>query len=66
MALTVATMSGYTGAKVVYNLGTMNQINNNISFCNNITSLEVYRGRQQATMISHSGFSLSDTGIIEV
>ena len=37
----------------------------NSSFCN-ISSLEVYRGRQQAIEISHQGFSLSDNGSIEV
>ena len=37
----------------------------NSSFCN-ISSLEVYRGRQQAIEISHLGFSLSDNGSIEV
>ena len=37
----------------------------NSSFCN-ISSLEVYRGRQKAIEISHQGFSLSDNGSIEV
>ena len=41
------------------------QINNNGSFCA-ISSLEVYRGRDQAIEISHQGFSLGDGGIIEV
>ena len=41
------------------------QINNNRSFCA-ISSLEVYRGRDQAIEISHQGFSLGDGGIIEV
>ena len=31
-----------------------------------ISSLEVYRGQQQAIEISHQGFSLSDNGSIEV
>ena len=31
-----------------------------------ISSLEVYRGRQQAIEISYHGFSLSDNGSIEV
>ena len=37
----------------------------NSSFCQ-ISSLEVYRGREQAIEISHQGFSLSDNGSIEV
>ena len=35
------------------------------SFCN-ISSLEVYRRREQAIEISHQGFSLSENGTIEV
>jgi hypothetical protein len=35
------------------------------SFCN-ISSLEVYRGREHAIEISHQGFSLGDNGSIEV
>ena len=35
------------------------------SVCN-ISSLEVYRGRQQAIEISHQGFSLGDNGSIQV
>ena len=31
-----------------------------------ISSLEVYRGREQAIEISHEGFSLSDKGTFEV
>ena len=31
-----------------------------------ISSLEVYRGREQAIEISHQGFSLNDNGSIEV
>ena len=41
------------------------QINNNGSFCA-ISSLEVYRGRDQAIEITHQGLSLGDGGIIEV
>jgi hypothetical protein len=37
----------------------------NSSYCN-ISSLEVYRGREQAIEISHQGFSLGDNGSIEV
>ena len=37
----------------------------NSSLCN-ISSLEVYRGREQAIEISHDGFSLSNSGSIEV
>ena len=37
----------------------------NSSHCN-ISSLEVYRGMEQATEISHDGFSLSNNSNIEV
>ena len=37
----------------------------NSSFCQ-ISSLEVYRGREQAIEIGHQGLSLSDNGTIEV
>ena len=37
----------------------------NSSFCN-ISSLEMYRGRQQVIEVSHQGFSLGDDGSIEV
>ena len=37
----------------------------NNSMCN-ISSLEVYRGREQAIEISHQGFSLGDSGSIQV
>ena len=37
----------------------------NSSFCQ-ISSLEVYRGREQAIEISHEGFSLNGSGSIEV
>ena len=37
----------------------------NSSFCI-ISSLEVYRGREQAIEISHEGFSLNDSGSVEV
>ena len=37
----------------------------NSSFCQ-ISSLEVYRGREQAIEISYQGFSLSGSGSIEV
>ena len=43
--------------------GTSQTVNG--SFCT-ISSLEVYRGREQAIEISHQGFSLSDNGSIEV
>ena len=35
------------------------------SFCH-ISSLEVYRGREQAIEISHEGFSLNENGNTEV
>ena len=37
----------------------------NGSICE-ISSLEVYRGREQATNISHQGFSLTENGTIKV
>ena len=37
----------------------------NSSFCN-ISSLEVYRGRKRAIEINHQGFSLNDSGSVEV
>ena len=37
----------------------------NSSFCH-ISSLEVYRGREQAIEISHQGFSLNSNGNVEV
>ena len=37
----------------------------NGSFCH-ISSLEVYRGREQANEVNHAGFSLRDNGTIEV
>ena len=37
----------------------------NSSVCN-ISSLEVYRGRKQAIEISHQGFSMNDSGSVEV
>jgi hypothetical protein len=43
--------------------GTNQTVNNNVC---QISSLEVYRGREQAIEISHQGFSLSDNGSIEV
>lgn len=41
------------------------QIMSSISDCL-ITSLEVYRGRQQITQISHSGISITHNGSIQV
>jgi hypothetical protein len=43
--------------------GTNQTVNNNIC---NVSSLEVYRGREQGIEISYQGFSLSDNGSIEV
>ena len=49
---------------VIFGFNGTNQTVNG-SFCT-ISSLEVYRGREQATEISHQGFSLSHNGSIEV
>ena len=43
----------------------LHQMQITTSFCH-ISSLEVYRGRDQTIEISHQGFSLSEGGIIEV
>ena len=43
--------------------GTNQRVNS--SFCS-ISSLEVYRGRQQPIEISHQGFSLGDNGSVQV
>ena len=43
--------------------GTNQSVNG--SFCN-ISSLEVYRGREQAIEISHRGFFIGDNGSIKV
>ena len=43
--------------------GTQQQVNS--SLCH-ISSLAVYRGRDQVTEISYHGFNLSDSGTIEV
>ena len=37
----------------------------NSSFCN-ISSLEVYRGREQAIEINYQGISMNDSGSVEV
>ena len=37
----------------------------NNTLCN-ISSLEVYRGREQAIEISHEGFSLTENGVFKV
>ena len=42
---------------------TKKQVNNSVC---RISSLEVYRGREQAIEIGHDGFSLGNSGTIEV
>ena len=49
-----------TDAVVVYE---EEQVNSSVC---NISSLEVYRGREKAIEISHNGFSLSERATIEV
>ena len=65
MLMTAATLISLNGsaidAVVVYS-GTRQPANG--SFCN-IASLEVYRGKEQAIEINHSGFSLGNRGTIE-
>ena len=48
---------------VVYHRPTGQPVNS--AFCH-ITSLEVYRGRNEAVKISHGGFHLNQRGAIEV
>ena len=43
--------------------GTNQRVNSSVC---NISSLEVYRGREQAIEISHEGFSLNGNGSVEV
>ena len=51
---------------IVANSVTSNcQLASNDPACS-VSSLEVYRGREEAIEISHEGFSLSDKGTIEV
>ena len=52
------------GISGVFMFNITNQLVSN-SLCH-ISSLEVYRGREQAIEISHKGFSLSENGSIEV
>ena len=59
--ITAAT-SNLTDA-VVYHRSTGQAVNS--AFCH-ITSLEVYRGRNEAIRINHSGFHLNQSGTIEV
>ena len=48
---------------VVYHRSTGQPVRS--AFCH-ITSLEVYRGRDEATKVSHGGFHLNQGGAIEV
>ena len=48
---------------VVYHRSTNRPVNS--AFCH-ITSLEVYRGRNETTKIRHDGFHLNQRGAIEV
>ena len=59
------TMNNIVADAVVALRGTVEHIQLNSSTCQ-ISSLEVYRGRQQAIEISHQGFSLSNNGNIQV
>ena len=53
-----------TNNSAIFKFNGTNQLVNN-SLCH-ISSLEVYRGREQAIEISHQGFSVSNNGNIEV
>ena len=60
-ATTVNSFRELADAIIVYN-----EMQRVVSPTCQITSLEVYRGRDQVTMIRHGGFSLSISGMIEV
>ena len=59
------TMNNNVADAVIALRGTVEHTQLNSSTCQ-ISSLEVYRGREQAIEISHQGFSLSDSGTIQV
>ena len=67
--MTAATINSHSNALADATIVAINNIVThqpvNGSFCC-IVSLEVYRGREQITEISHDGFSLSDRGTVEV
>ena len=63
-ALTVGSEHTLTDAVVVHK-DQQNLMLADTSFCN-ISSLEVYRGREQVIEINHQGFFLSENGSIEV
>ena len=54
--------NAYTNASIILR-STGEQVNHSIY---TISSLEVYRGREQAIEIDHEGFSLGNSGTIEV
>ena len=60
--LTISSLQTLTDVVVIHQQSLM-QVNS--SFCH-ISSLEVYRGREQPIEISHQGFTLSNGGTIEV
>jgi hypothetical protein len=59
------TMNNNVADPVVALRGSAEHTQLNNSTCQ-ISSLEVYRGREQAIEINHQGFSLSDSGTIKV
>ena len=61
---TITTLMGADAKDAVLVVSETSQPVNN-SFCR-ISSLEVYRGREQAIEISYDGFSLNDNGTINV
>ena len=64
-----ATMDGpesITNASVIFIREFEHQLVNSSETLCNISSLGVYRGREQTTEISHDGFSLGHNGTIEV
>ena len=67
MAVTYLITRTGNGAMPVYEMFKINETDElvNSSLCH-ISSLEVYRGQQQAIEISNQGFSLIDNGSIKV
>ena len=64
LAITSTISDKFNEYIVLFGFNGINQTVNS-SVCN-ISSLEVYRGREQVIEISHQGFSMNDNGSVEV
>ena len=64
---TITNIQSHSDSSVIISTFVFNKTKQlvNSSFCN-ISTLEVYRGREQAIKIDYEGFYLSDNGTIEV